>query len=184
MNESHSKQDLIMKCQIHSLNYFLILVLGAVFLHGCADSSTNTQVNEEVVGTYSINGEKIVTKYSEWPIPENEEPTVDTLGVEFLLVIAAAENREDTIRLYGVEGVDIGEGDNRVFPNCTVPAECEFFGRLVGEDLEINVSNNGRSFQAEGKIYQTYDPYIEMTGTYNYQHTTIYYEVEGGLLKQ
>lgn len=172
-----------MKCQIHSFNYFLIIILGAVFLYGCADSSTNTQVNEKVVGTYSIIGEKIVTKYSEWPIPENEEPAVDTLGVDFLLVIAAAENREDTIRLYGVEGIDIGEGDNRVFPNCTVPAECEFFGRLVGEDLEINVSNNSRSYQAEGKIFQTYEPHLEMTATYNYQNTTIEYDLEGEVLE-
>lgn len=184
MNERHSKQGLTMKCKNHPFIYLLIIILGAIFLNGCADSSTNTQVYEKVAGTYSIIGEKIVTTYSEWPIPENEEPTVDTLGVDFLLVITAAENREDTIRLIGVEGVDIGEGDNRVFPNCTVPDECEFFGTLVGEDLEISVSKNGRSYQAIGSIYQTYDPYLEMTAVFNYQNITIEYEVEGGLLSE
>lgn len=162
----------------------MFTVLGVLFLSGCSDSSTNTGVNENVEGVYSIQGEKIVTRYSDWPIPQHEEPAVDTLGVDFLLVIATAEGKEDTIRLYGVEGVDIGEGDNRVFPNCTVPDECEFFGTLVGEDLEISVSNNGRSYKATGNIYQTYDPYLEMTAVFNYQNVTIHYEVEGGLLSE
>lgn len=173
-----------MNHNIKAFIYFLIAVLGGAFLSSCSDSSTNAGVNEVVAGVYSIQGEKIVTKYSEWPVPQNEEPSVDTLSVDFLLVIAADEGSENTIRLIGVEGVDIGEAGNRVFPNCKVPDECEFFGKLVGEDLEISVSKNGRSYQAIGSIYQTYDPYLEMTAVFNYQNITIEYEVEGGLLSE
>lgn len=160
-------------------NNFLFLTIGAVLINGCSDSSTSTKIDAQVPGSYLMSGNKIVTKYSDWPISENEEPTVDTLRVDFILVVAIAESKEDAIRLYGLQGVDTGEGDNRVYPNCTIPEECEFFGRLEGEDLEIDVNNNGRSYQATGKIYQTFNPYIEISATFNYQNTTIHYKVEG-----
>jgi hypothetical protein len=165
------KTNKILTKNIITAYFFLSAILGFVF-GGCSNSSTNTKINDEVFGLYSIEGQKIITN-------ENEETTVDTLYVEFLLMISKAEAGEDTIRLYGLQGVDTGDGDNRVYPNCTIPEECEVFAKLEGEDLKIDVINDGRSYQATGKIYQTYEPYIEMKATFNYQNTTIYYEVEG-----
>lgn len=171
------KQQKIMKSNTITVCFFLSAVLGFVFV-GCSNSSTNVKINDDVFGIYSIEGQKIITKASK-SSPENEGTTVDTLYVEFLLVISEAEGREDTIRLYGLQGVDTGEGDNRVYPNCTIPKECKVFAKLEGEDLKIDINNEGRTYQATGKIYQTYDPFIEMSATFNYQNTTIHYEVEG-----
>ncbi len=60
-------------------------------------------------------------------------------------------------------------------------------GMLEGEDLEIDINNNGRSYRANVMIRNVADGnnlsnYVEITATYNYQQTTIHYEVDGGVM--
>lgn len=157
----------------------LLGILGLFVIKGCGDSSTGNE-DDRVSGILLVGGKEIKTTYSDWPIPEGDEPAKDTTSIGFFLKIQEVGYGNDQLRIVGLEGADVGKYDNRVFPNCTNPEECKIYGKLAGEDLEIDINNNGRSYQATGKIYQTYDPYIEMTATYKYQNITIEYNLEGG----
>lgn len=166
----------------------LIIVLlgmfGLFLIKGCGDSSTNMDDDEDVEadqisGIFYVTGEEIRTIYSDWPIPEGEEPSRDKTRIGFIMKIQKIGDGDDQLRIVGLEGADVGKYDNRVYPDCSTPDECKIYGSLIGEDLEIEIENNGRSYQAAGSIYQTYEPYVEMTATYNYQNVTIQYELEG-----
>lgn len=160
----------------------LFSISGFLGLYSCDDSSTDPDKEGTAIsGLLYVSGNQITKRYSDWPIPENDVASVDTMRVGFLVKIHSIRGEENSIRMYGLEGADVGKRENYLYPDCKHPDDCEIVGMLVGEDLEIEITNNDRSYQAEGKIYQTYDPYLEMTATYNYQNITIQYEVEGGV---
>ena len=157
----------------------LFLIISVFSVISCSDSSTNSEPEDVISGIYELSGEKIRTRYSEWPIPDDDQPVIDTVGVSFLLKIEHVHDGEGTVRLYGLENVDIGTKEKRVFPNCTDPEDCPFFGKVEDENFEILVDNNGHNYHATGFIYQRYNPYINLTATYQYQNRKEKYTVEG-----
>lgn len=165
----------------------LISCLGLFLLYSCDSSAgpdSDEKEQEQISVLLYVSGNQITTTYSAWPIPENDVASVDTTRIGFLMKLQTVPGEESSLRMYGLEGADVGKRENYLYPDCNNPDDCQVIGSLVDENLEVDITNNDRSYQAEGKIYQTYDPYIEMTGTYNYQNTTIRYEVEGGIMEE
>lgn len=168
------------------LALLLFSLLGLLAFNSCSDSlegpNTDDEEDDIISALMYLDGIQITTTYSAWPVPENDVPEVDTTRIGFLVKIQSIDGEKNSIRIYGLEGADVGKRENYLYPDCENPDDCKVIGTLAEEELEIDISNNGRSYQAEGKIYQTYDPYIEMTGIYNYQNIIIHYEAEGGLM--
>lgn len=166
----------------------LISCLAMVGLTGCEDLfSAFGKDDGKETASYLIAAEEVVTSYSEWPISEGEEPSVDRSSFMFLMLIDFNEGNDNQVRIYGLEGADTGKRDNYLYPGCKNPSECKIFGTLDGEDLTIDLHNNGRSFRAEGAIRNITDSYatndfIDLSATYTYQHTTIHYQFEGGVM--
>lgn len=160
-------------------------LIGFLAFNSCSDSSIDTDTDGEEDTTVSdlifLRGTQITTKYSAWPIPENEVPAVDTTRISFIMKIHSIGGERNSIRMYGLEGADVGKREDYLYPDCKDPDDCIVTGKLEDEVLDIQLTNNGRSYEASGNIYQTYDPYVEMTATYSYQNTTIEYELEGGV---
>lgn len=160
-------------------------LIGFLAFNSCSDSSIDTDREEGKDKTVSdliyLRGTQIITKYSAWPIPENEVPAVDTTRISFIMKIHSIRGERNSIRIYGLEGADVGKREDYLYPDCKDPDDCIVTGKLEDEVLDIQLTNNGRSYEASGNIYQTYDPYVEMAATYSYQNTTIEYDLEGGV---
>ncbi len=159
-------------------------LIGFLAFNSCSDSSLDTDTDGGDDTTVSdliyLRGTQIITQYSAWPIQENDVPTVDTTRIHFITKIQSIRGERNSIRLYGLDGADVGKREHYLYPDCEHPDDCVVTGKLEDEVFDIQLTNNGRSYEASGNIYQTYDPYVEMTATYNYQNTTIEYELEGG----
>ncbi|MDX1640670.1 MAG: hypothetical protein R3220_03170 [Balneolaceae bacterium] len=162
----------------------LFALVGLLVFNNCGDSLTvpdkDDNKNEILSEVIFMKGRLIATKYSDWPIPENDVPEIDTTRIGFLMKVQSINGEENSIRIYGLEGGDVGKREDYLFPGCTHPDDCRIIGTLTDEALQINLTNNGRTYQAEGSISNAYNPYVHMTATYNYQNTTIEYELEGG----
>lgn len=159
----------------------LLTCLGMLGLSGCKDLfSGSDREDDTIIGLFALSGQEIVTNYSEWPIPENDEPSVETTRIDFLMLIRSVDGEENRVRLYGLEGADVGKREHYFYPSCKTPDDCKITGMLEGEDLKIDINSNGRSYRAEVKIRNNY---VEITATYNYQQTTINYEVDGVMIE-
>ena len=158
----------------------ILFIIGLSTFSSCSESMTVPE-EEPLSAVIYLYGQQITSTYSAWPIPENEEPIVDTTGIAFFTKFQSIHGDENQLRVYGLEGADVGKRGNQLFPGCEHPDECRITGTLINEEFSINLTNDGRSYQAKGFIYQTYDPYVEMTATYNYQNTTFEYELKGGV---
>ena len=169
----------------------LLTCISIAGLTGCGDlfsgfDKDNVKKNENSAVLYAMKGNQIMTSYSEWPIPEGEEPSEVTSRYDFLMLIDFKTGDDNQVRFYGLEGADVGKRDYYLYPDCTNPDDCKITGTLDGEDLTINIQSNGRSYQAEGairRIIHSNNNYgsAELTATYKYQNTTIEYRLEGGV---
>lgn len=127
-------------------------------------------------GLYFVGGEKRTTSYSDWPIPEGEEPEVDTERVEFSIHLKVQDDQE-AIRFVGLHGTDAGEMENRVYPDCTISEDCVILGQSTGtESFEIDIENEGRTYTATGNARSTD---FQLNAQYQYQNITIDYDLEG-----
>jgi len=160
-------------------------------LTGCEDlfsgfDKEDGRNNEKSAVLYAMRSSEVMTSYSEWPIPEGEEPSEVTTRYDFLMLIDFKTGDDNQVRLYGLEGADVGKRDYYLYPDCTNPEDCKITGTLDGEDLTINIQSNGRSYQAEGvirRIINNNNNYgsAELTATYKYQNTTVQYRLEGSV---
>jgi hypothetical protein len=90
------------------------------------------------------------------------------------------------VRVYGLEGADVGKRGQYFYPDCNALDECKVIGTLDGEDLTIDLQHNGRSFKAEGEVlrFEGSDySIVEMAATYSYENTTIQYIFEGSRMR-
>lgn len=164
-----------------NLVVFAALCFGA-FLLGCSENSVQPEPESEVSADtlstlFFLEGKKIETRYSEWPVPDGEQPSVDTTNIYFTVHIKRVEGDMKKVRFYGLEGADAGSAGNRVYPNCTVSDDCKVYGNIVlGQQFEIDLENNGRTYQANGLV-TTFE--ANLTGRYQYQNLTIDYELQG-----
>ncbi len=180
---------------LHQLRWIWVVLLIFCFamagLTGCEDlfsgfDKEDGRRNDKSSVLYAIKGNEIMTSYSEWPIPEGENPSVNTSYIRFLMLIDFNDSKDNEIRIFGLEGADVGKRDYYLYPDCTKPEDCKITGTLDGEDLTINIQSNGRSYQAEGtirRIIHNNNDYgsAELTATYKYQNTTIQYRLEGSV---
>lgn len=180
---------------LHQLKWmWFVLFLSCISmagLAGCGDlfsgfDKEDGRKNDNSSVLYAMRGNQIITSYSEWPIPEGEEPSEVTSRYDFLMLIDFKSGDDKQVRFYGLEGADVGKRDHYLYPDCTNPDNCKITGTLEGEDLTINIQRNGRSYQAEGvirRIIHNNNDYgsAELTATYKYQNTTIEYRLEGSV---
>ena len=132
--------------RFQSIFYSIVII---IFFGSCSNNSTGP-AEDEISGVYLMTGEKITTKYSGWPKSATEEPRVDTSSAGFLLKVEKLDDSGNYLRLYGLEGVDIGENRNRVFQNCIIPDECEIIIQLNGKEFQMNFNNGERSYKGTG----------------------------------
>lgn len=163
---------------------FLIFCFAMAGLSGCEDLFPFFEKDTNKTDLYSMIGQQTVTSYSEWPIPEGEDPTVVTSSYRFPMLIDFNAGNDKQIRLYGLEGADVGKREQYLYHDCNPTADCKVIGRLDGEELTIDLRHEGGSFRAEGAIRNFTDSYdtndfIELAATYTYQQTIIQYELRG-----
>jgi len=170
----------------------LLFCFAMAGFNGCGEpfsgfNGENVRNNEDSSVLYAMRGNQIITSYSEWPIPEGEEPSEVTSRYDFLMIIDFKSGDDKQVRFYGLEGADVGKRDQFLFADCDSFVDCEVTAVLDGDELTINLEHNGRSYKAEGAIRNITDSYytndsVEMTATYKYQQTTIQYELRGGVV--
>jgi len=176
---------------LHQLRWMWIFLLlsciSIAWLTGCEDLFSVFDKSEDIKTIlYEMKGFETITRYSEWPIPEGEVPTVQRYGVHFFMLMKMNNRVDSMVRVYGLEGADVGKVDRYLYPGCNTLDNCKVIGTLEGEDLTIEIQNNGRSYQAEGTIqfFEDSDYSIaEITATYNNKNTTIQYIFEGSRKK-
>ena len=157
----------------------LLLTVGLFLFKGCSDSSTSLgpppddEVVDSISGLMLVRGLKTTTIYS----PEGEEPYVDSENVHFLVKLKLDREKEDAVRIYGLEGADTGKFDHMAFPGCTHPDDCEVYGTMTGiRNFEVHLDNQGRTYKATA-VYQTVD--FDIQAEYQYQNVTIHYDLTG-----
>jgi len=152
-------------------------------LAGCEDFiSVFDKSDDTKTILYEMKGFETITRYSEWPIPEGEVPTVKRYGVHFFMLMKMDNRVNNLVRLYGLEGADVGKRNQHLYPDCNPEADCKVIGTLDGENLTIDLQHEGRSYQAEGAVqfFEDSDYSIaEITATFNYENTTVQYIFEG-----
>lgn len=172
---------------LHQQRWMWIVLLLSCFsmagLTGCEDLFSVFDKNDDTKTIlYEMKGFENITSYSEWPIPEGEVPAVERYGVHFFMLIKINNRVNNLVRLYGLEGADVGKRDQYLYPDCNPEADCKVIGTLDGENLTIDLQHKGRSFQAEGEVRFFEDSeysIAEITATYQYKNTTIQYILEG-----
>lgn len=179
-----------MKTLYHLKWMWIVLLLSCISiagLTGCEDLfSVFDKSKDTKTILYEMKGFETITRYSEWPIPEGESPSVQRYGVHFFMLVKVNNRVNNLVRLYGMEGADVGKHDRYLYPDCNSLDDCKVIGTLDGEDLTIDLRHEGRSFQAEGEVrfFEGSDYSIaEITATYQYKNTTIQYIFEGSRKK-
>lgn len=163
------------------IGILLVAMIGQFILAGCSNDASGPDAGGEfmdkISGDFYLEGFKIEKRFSDWPVPPDEEPSVDTTRIDFTLTIALTDPGQDTFRFYGLSGADAGESGHRVFPGCTVPEDCKVFGqRTAPEEIEIILENEGRTYHGFTYVRRNY---IEVQAEYQYQNITIEYDLEG-----
>ena len=140
--------------------------------------STGVEQQEEMIdlgsGTFYLKGTMTSTEYPCLFCPGNQD--FYTYYTDFSVNILPVPGKKDTLRFYGLQGADAGEFDKRVFPYCTMPENCVIYAKLIGDVFEIDISNDGRRYRAQGILKSST---IELEGQYSYENITIDYDLKG-----
>lgn len=169
----------------------VLLIFGLASLKGCSDSLTNPpdpkneeeeEFEDKISGIMYLRGQKITTTYSDWPIPEGEKPTVESTYIDFIISLKLDPENPERVRIYGLEGADVGKYENMIYPNCTNTNECKVFGEMTGErSFTVDLENQGRTYTATGAFKSTD---YKIVGEYNYQNIIIRYDLFAELLSE
>lgn len=159
----------------------IVAVIGQFILAGCSNDASGPDAGGEFVdrisGNFYLEGFKIEKRFSDWPIPPDEEPSIDTTRIDFSLTIVLPDPEQDEVRFYGLSGADVGESDHRVYPGCTVPEDCKVFGQRTDlEEIAIILENDGRMYHGFAYVRTNY---IGVQAEYQYQNITIEYDLDG-----
>jgi hypothetical protein len=158
------------------------LLLGFGFT-ACSSNTTEPDMEEPdlLSGNYRLEGWQIIRTYPRWPVQEGDVPEVDSSGISSHLIVERIEGKQDTIRLIGLEGADVGDYHEYLFPECTRADDCKIYGRMVtDQDFVVDVTNGERRYFGIGTIL-TIDIYVN--GTYRYREKEIEYQLNGNRLQ-
>lgn len=162
---------------------FVLLMIcilgGSMIFAGCGGSSTGPEKEffDPVSGIMLVRAEKTTNIYSDWPIPEGDDPEIKTEIINFIFVLKLSREIEGQVRIYGLEGADVGKYDHRVYPDCINPNDCKVYGTMSDNtNLEVDLENNGRTYVATGSI-QTMD--FNIQAEYQHENVVIQYDLTG-----
>ena len=87
--------------------------------------------------------------------------------------VQLVQDKVDTVRIYGLEGVDAGIDEKKVFPNCIHPDDCKVYGKLnPSGEIEIELEQNGRRYSA---LWSN----NTLRGTFSYGEFSVKYDLSG-----
>lgn len=162
-------------------NAFLLLAIFlSVIVFGCSDNSTNpgAEISEDPIsGTYFLHGTKVMLRYDfPWPSWGGDIVILeaDTIQTTMLVKVELLEEKQDSIRFTGLEGVNAGEYQS-VNQDCTHPS-CYGDAKLTNGTLSFDLAAPygfyiGTGTLNEGRL--TLDTHFE------YRPTGIDYHLEG-----
>ena len=155
-----------------------LIIIGFIWMLFSFSGSTGVEQQEEMIdlgsGTFYLKGTMTSTGYPCFHCESNED--YYTYYTEFSVNILAVPGRKDILRFYGLQGADAGEFEKRVFPYCTMPDDCVIYAKLSGDVIEIDISNEGRRYRAQGILKSGT---FELEGQYSYENYTIDYSLNG-----
>lgn len=166
---------------MRNIKYFFTFILLMIVVSGCVDSG-DTAIDDTISGIYYLSGPRTTI---EDPCIHCAPETSELREYMDISVVARQDpDDRERIQFYGIQGVDTGEFEKRVFPNCTRSADCEVFGKITssntfqtnGGAFEIDIENNGRRYQATGSLGTST---IDLKGQYTYEDITIDYDLNG-----
>ena len=154
-----------------------LILMTVLFITTCKNHSVDPTSMDEISGVYFLEGLKIT--FLTLSESETEDVTVDTTYFALPTKVLEDFDKKDTLQFIGLEGADVGKNGNRVYPDCSVPDECKIYASLTGEIVEINLSNNGRTYKAQGSLRIRNKPIIELESEFRYQNLRIQYFLSG-----
>lgn len=168
----------------------MLMIFGFASMKACSDSLTNPpdpkneeeEVEDRISGIMYLRGQKITTTYSDWPIPEDDKPTIDSTYIDFIISLKLDPENPDRVRIYGLEGADVGKYEYMIYPNCTNTNECKVFGEMTGErSFTVDLENQDRTYTATGAFKSTD---YKIVGEYNHKNVTIEYDLFAELISE
>lgn len=167
--------------------YSIAIILAAAFLSGFVSLSDHSsemfKTDDPITGMYYLYGTKISTIYPCTWTCFDMEPAVDTTSVAFTANVWLVEEKQDTLRFFGLLGADAGErGPNQfgefVFPIVLYGHEQQKVYATLGNsnDFEINLNNTGERYTAAGSFTGNT---IQLEGQYHYRQRTFEYNLQG-----
>lgn len=153
------------------------ILMPVLFITACKNHSVDPASMNEISGVYFLEGLKIT--FLTLSDSENEDVIVDTTYFTLPTKVLQDFDKKDTLQFIGLEGADVGKNGNRVYPACSVPDECKIYASLIGDIIEINLSNNGRTYKAKGSLRIRNKPIIDLESEFLYQNVRILYFLSG-----
>ncbi|MEO1050609.1 MAG: hypothetical protein AAFX87_08275 [Bacteroidota bacterium] len=135
-------------------------------LTGCTD-----EIGRNISGTYEVSGTEIRTVFPCHPCTLGQEPTIDTLILQFSLKVKL--KGDDVITF---EQLPSAEFVHENAPACNMDSSCELTGTMDGNDFTIGTDSSGGNYNASGSIV---NGQLQMTGQYHYRNRTFVYSFEG-----
>lgn len=157
----------------------LILVLGAV-LFGCSNNSVEPEPEDPISGTYFLHGTKVQLIYRfPWPSWGGEIVILDrdTTQVTMTVRVDLLQEKQDSVRFTGLEGVNAGEYQS-INRNCTHPS-CYGDAKLINGELSFDLHApygfyiGGGFLEQETLILQTHFEYRQVGIDYDLQGVRI-----------
>ncbi len=135
--------DSMKKTTFHQIA-ILALTFCAVLWSGCSDLPTglNTKFDE---GFFKVSGYQI-DKRLLWP--QGGLISSDTTWIELTIEIRKEKGKQDTIRVYGLEGLN---GSELSLCHYTYPVVCNY-AKLSGKELEFDNLTPGGHYMGTGTL--------------------------------
>lgn len=112
-------------------------------------------IEDNLSGIYFLHGTRINLKYDfPWPQWGGEEVilSADTVEVVFSINIIVAENKQDTLQFFGLDGANAG---NSVLPlNCTRGVPLCAYAEFINGEMEFNIRDANGEYNGVGTLDQ------------------------------
>lgn len=154
-------------------------LLGSLLI-SCSDNSTKPEpeISEDPIsGTYFLHGTKVKLRYDfPWPSWGGDVVILeaDTTQTTMLVKVKLLEEKQDSVRFTGLEGVNAGEYQS-INQDCTHPS-CYGDAKLMNGELSFDLSGAGGLYRGTGTLE---NGKMTLNTHYEYRPTGIDYHLEG-----